>query len=155
MKLYRPTTWDDVYFVADFMREEDQDECRAGGLTPVSALSLSYEKAIVSYTLLTPSTYEPAAVLGVGESPLGPQFGTLWMLGTDAISKHKFTFLRNCRPFLNDLFESTGMDCFYNYTYSENTLHHAWLKWLGFKFLREVELPPYGFTFIEFARLRN
>lgn len=155
MSLHRPATWDDVYFVADFMREEDQDECRASGHVPVEALSLSHEKAIVSYTLLTPHEGHPAAIIGVGESSLGPQFGSIWMLGTDAIRKHKFTFLRNCKPFLQELYAETGMECFYNYTYADNQLHHAWLRWLGFKFIREVALPPYGHSFIEFVRLKG
>ena len=154
MELYRPTTWDDVYHVVDNMREEDVDECRAGGLTAYSALSLSYESALVSYTLLTPE-HVPAAILGVQDSVLGPQFGSIWMLGTEDIAKHKVTFLKRCKPFLTELYDKTGKECFYNYTYSENKLHHAWLKWLGFKFIREVELPPYGFSFIEFVRLKG
>jgi hypothetical protein len=136
------------------MREEDADECRAGGYMPYDALSLSYENAIVAYTLLTPDN-TPAAILGVEESSMGTQFGCIWMLGTEDIAKHKITFLRRCRPFIRDLFIETGKECFYNYTYAENHLHHAWLKWLGFKFLREVHLPPYGHSFIEFVRLRD
>lgn len=154
MQLHRPANWDDLYYVVDHMREGDQDECRAGGYTPLDALSLSYDNAIVAYTLLTPDNI-PAAILGVGESALGPQFGSIWMLGTEDIARHKITFLRRCKPFINDLFNETGKECFYNYTYSENRLHHAWLKWLGFKFIREVPLPPYGHSFIEFVRLRD
>jgi hypothetical protein len=155
MDLYRPSIWDDVYFVADYMREEDQDECRAGGYTPFDALSLSFEQAIIAYTLVTPDTETPAAIVGVGDSSLGPEFGSVWMLGTDDIKKYKTTFLRRCKPFVNDLFDMSGKNCLFNYTYSENHLHHAWLRWLGFKFLREVELPPYGFSFIEFVRLKG
>lgn len=155
MSFYRPTTWDDVDFVSKYMREEDKEECIAGGLLPHHALSLSYEGAIVAYTLLTPNTHIPGAVLGVGMSNLNPCMGVIWMLGTDAIKTHRFTFLRNCKPVLNELYEITGKDCFYNYTYSKNTLHHAWLKWLGFKFLREVSLPPDGNTFLEFVRLKG
>lgn len=155
MKLYRPATWDDVDFVSKHMREEDKEECMAGGLMPNHALSLSYEGALVSYTLLTPNSYIPAAILGVGLSNFGPHMGVIWMLGTDDIRKYKVTFLKNCKPMLNDLYEITNRECFYNYTYSKNTLHHAWLKWLGFKFLREVQLPPDGQTFLEFVRLKG
>jgi hypothetical protein len=152
--LHRQATWDDVYYIADNMREEDQDECRAGGLTPLDALSLSFDGSQVAYTLFEPVSLVPAAVLGVSHGALGPGFGNVWMLGTDGIRKHKFAFLRRCKPFVDSLFEETGYDALYNYTYVENKLHHAWLKWLGFKFIREVELPPYGHCFYEFVRLR-
>lgn len=154
MQLYRPANWDDLYYVVDHMREGDQDECRAGGYTPYDALSLSYENAIVAYTLLTPD-HTPAAILGVGDSAYGPSFGSVWMLGTDDIKKHRVNFLRACRASLDKLYDEAGKDCLYNYTYSENKLHHAWLKWLGFKFLREVNIPPYGHSFIEFVRLKG
>lgn len=154
MQLSRPATWDDVDYVIRNMREEDQAECVAGGYTPSKALSLSHEESIVSYTLLTPDG-DPAAILGVSKGSLGPKFGLIWMLGTDDIRKHKFTFLRNCKPFLETLYDDLGFECFYNYTYAENTLHHAWLKWLGFKFIRQIELPPLGQPFIEFVRLRG
>lgn len=154
MTFYRPTTWEDVYFVVDNMREEDQDECRANGYTPLDALSLSYENSIVSYTLHTPDGV-PAAIMGVSKSGIGPQFGVIWMLGTNDIQHHKVYALRRCKPFLSDLYEEMGMECFYNYTYSENKLHHSWLKWLGFTFLRSVALPPDGHDFYEFVRLKE
>ena len=154
MKVYRPTNWDDVYFVADNMREEDQDECRACGRTPFDALSLSYETSIATHTLMTPEGI-PAALLGVSEGFHGDNFGVVWMLGTDAIKKHKMHFLRNCKAGINDLFEDCEKEALYNYTFSENTLHHSWLKWLGFVFLRRVELPPYGHSFYEFVRLKG
>jgi hypothetical protein len=154
MSLHRLATWDDVYFVEDNMREEDKDECRAGGYTPFDAISLSYENSIVSYTLLTPEGV-PAAILGVSPSPLSPKFGLIWMLGTDDIRKHKFTFLRNCKPFLDTLYDELGMECLYNYTYAANSLHHSWIRWLGFTFLRQLDLPPTGQPFIEFVRLKG
>jgi hypothetical protein len=154
MTFYRPSTWDDVYFIVDNMREGDQDECMAGGLTPIDALSLSYEKSIVSYTLHTPDGV-PAAMTGVTASPMGRHFGCIWMLGTDDISKHKIYALRRCKPFLSNLYDELEMECFYNYTYSQNMLHHNWLKWLGFTFLRTVALPPQGQDFFEFVRLKG
>lgn len=155
MSLFRPTTWDDVYFISDTMRGEDADECRAGGLTPFDALSFSVEESVISRTLLTPVTGEPAAIMGVSDSVLGPSFGSIWMLGTDALRKHKLTYLRQCKPFLNSLYTDLEKECFYNYTYCENELHHRWLQWLGFTFLRKVERPPHGAHFYEFVRLKE
>jgi hypothetical protein len=53
------------------------------------------------------------------------------------------------------LFDVTGDDAFYNYTYSRNTVHHKWLKWSGFTFLRKVTLPPLNKEFYEFVILRG
>ncbi len=154
MKVYRPTNWDDVYFVSDNMREEDQDECRAGGLTPFDALSLSFDQSDASFTLISPDGI-PAAILGVSPGHYGDHMGCVWMLGTDDIRKHKVHFLKHCRDGLQDLFDTTGKEGFYNYSYADNALHHSWLRWLGFVFLRPVNLPPYDNRFYEFVRLKG
>jgi len=153
--LYRPSTQDDIAYVSQNMRKEDQDECWASGLSPDLALSTSNEGSEVSYALIAPDTRNPAAILGIAPSPFGPRFGVIWMLGTDDIRRHKFTFLRNCRPVLSALYEETNRECFYNYTYSRNTLHHAWLKWMGFVFLREAPMPATNEPFYEFVRLKG
>lgn len=154
MQFSRSATSEDVLFVASNMRQGDVEECKAGGFTPLDALTFSYASSFVAYTLLTPQDV-PAAILGVSPSPVSDSLGVLWMLGTDDIKTHKFTFLRNCKPYLSYLFEITGKEAFYNYTYHENALHHQWLKWLGFTFLRKVDLPPQGRTFYEFVKLKD
>lgn len=153
MSFARPSTWDDVCYVSDFMRPEDIEECEAGGLTHFDALGRSFDRAIVAYTLVTPHG-DPAAILGVSKSPY-QGMGVVWMLGTDAIKRHKIQFLRNSRPFLERLYEETGHEAYYNYTYAKNDLHHSWLRWLGFTFIREVSLPPYDQPFYEFVRLKG
>ena len=62
------------------------------------------------------------------------------------------SFLRHSRPLLTQLF--ADYDALYNYTYERNTVHHNWLRWLGFVFLRRVELTPNNF-FYEFVKVRN
>jgi len=152
---YRAATWDDVNFVSDNMRTEDRDECVAGGLTPHDALSKSFQNCNLAYSLVRPVDFVPAAILGVSESPISKRLGILWMLGTEDIAKYKITFLRRCKPFLNILYDEANKEGFYNYTYSKNTLHHDWLHWLGFKFLRSIHLPPHGETFLEFVSIRK
>jgi len=153
--LYRQALRSDVGYVADNMRKEDQEECLAGGLNPYDALSTSFTNCPFCYTLVNPVNFKPSGILGVSDSPLGPAFGIIWMLGTDDIAKHKFAFLRKCTQGVNDLFTVSQKECLYNYSYSQNDLHHAWLKWLGFKFLREVRMPPHGNSFLEFVRLKG
>lgn len=151
--LIRPYNMDDVDFIAEHMRKEDIEECGAGGLTPFQALLQSIGSSTVCKALLTPDTREPGAILGVCEG-FSPRWGAVWLLGTDAIKRHRIPFLRHSRDTMADLFQETGKEAFYNYTFVNNTVHHQWLRWLGFTFLRKVQLPPYGQEFYEFAKLR-
>jgi hypothetical protein len=144
--MYR-TPWEgDVEYVARNMRKADIEECEAGGFTPLDALRMSVASSIVCYTLTEPDTGLPGAILGVGPG-FDPAWGAIWLLGTSALKKHRYRFLRNSKPVLHDLYIETGKDVFYNYTYVQNHVHHAWLRWLGFTFIRKVPLPPHGSSF--------
>lgn len=148
MKYLRRSDWSDVWYLSAYLRPEDVAECEAQGKTPLDALAEGLERSDVCYTLLDPAGM-PVAMLGVGAG------GYIWLLGTDGIRKHQTTFLRHCKGFLRTLYDETGYDLLFNYTYIENELHHKWLKWLGFSFLRVVSLPPSNKLFYEFARLRG
>lgn len=149
----RPSVAEDVAFIADHMREGDVEEVHACGHNPHDALSLGLKLSTPCYTL-TDFEGTPFAMLGV--SPSGqPDAGLIWMLGTAGIEDIKVTFLKYSKPVLLRLYEESGTELLYNYTYAENTVHHQWLKWLGFIFIRKVALPPHGKHFYEFARLRG
>lgn len=149
----RPTVAADVAFIADRMRAEDIEEVKACGHTPHDALSLGLELSHPCYTLMD---FEgtPIAMVGVSPSPL-PYSGLIWMLGTPGIEQCRITFLKYSRQALDLIYKECDLDLLYNYSYAENTVHHQWLRWLGFNFLRKVELPPIGGHFYEFARLRS
>lgn len=149
----RACTPDDLTYVAEHMREADKEEAGALGLSPLHALTSSFDNSKVVYTLVEPSK-SPCAILGVSHSPLGASWGAIWLLGTDGIERHPMTFLRHSEPVLNALFKESGSTVLYNYVYGKNELHQKWLQWLGFRFLRRVNLPPYDKEFIEFAKLR-
>jgi hypothetical protein len=136
------------------MRKGDAEECAAGGFTPFGALAHSIETAIICKTLVTPGDQSPGAILGVCPGPI-PSWGAIWLLGTDAIKQHRVPFLRLSKQTLADLYEETGKEVFYNYTFIQNTVHHAWLRWLGFTFIRKVPLPPHGQQFYEFVKLKG
>lgn len=150
----RSATAEDVEFVAAHMRRQDADEAGALGFSPLHALRMSRDNSIVSYTLTEPDG-TPGAVLGVTPGSFGPQWGAVWLLGTPSIEKFPMTFLRHSKGVLDALFERTGKEGLYNFTHEANEVHHKWLRWLGFRFLRKVSLPPFDETFIEFAKLRN
>lgn len=153
-KLIRPSNQYDIGYLAVHMRQADQEECRAGGLTPLRALSDSYEMSTIRYTLIDPKKNEPGAMLGVCPGAY-EGMGLIWLLGSPSIENNSITFLRSSKLVLQQLFEESEYDVLYNYTYINNKLHHKWLQWLGFSFLREVPYGPTGHTFIEFVKLRG
>lgn len=142
-----PTRWADVEYVANNMRVEDIAECAAGGLTPFDALHSGVTSGI-TYTLV--DKYEmPVALLGVTKTSQEAQDGLIWLLGTPVLEQYPMTFLRRCKPVLEALYDEANVDLLWNHTHKPNIVHHKWLKWLGFSFLREVG------DFYEFARIRG
>ena len=145
----RPSNLSDVEYLATRLRPEDVEELLADGWEPLDSLKAGLEQGSVTYTLLAPDTQEPIGMLGVVLCPYYEDFGVIWLLGTDGIKKHSWTFLAQSRPVLDLLFKQTGFKGFYNKTYELNTIHHAWLKWLRFKFIAKEG------RFYTFVRLRD
>lgn len=149
----RRSILDDVSFLSSRLREEDQRECYAIGRTPAYGLFVGFEESHLCYTLLDPATNIPVAMTGVSRG-YWPNSGMIWLLGTKGIESNRYTFLRHSKQALSDMFDATGYSLFYNYTHSPNTLHHKWLRWVGFSFLRSVNLGPDNEEFYEFAKLK-
>ena len=142
----RPSTEEDCAYVASNIRPEDREEVVACGFDPFPALMLGLIESQVSYTLIGPDGL-PCAMLGVVPG------GRVWLLGTPGIETHSRTFLRYSKQALAYLYERTGEPLLHNYTHAANKVHHRWLKWLGFSFLRTVSINDHNF--IEFARFRS
>ena len=77
--------------------------------------------------------------------------GKIWMLCTDAIHDYPLTFAREAKRFI----ESREEKLLWNIVDKRNTAHLKLLKFLGFKFLRELKHGPNQLTFIEFCRVRT
>ena len=77
--------------------------------------------------------------------------GQIWMLCTPAIHDYPFTFAREAKRFI----ESREEKLLWNIVDKRNTAHLKLLKFLGFKFLRELQHGPNKLTFIEFCRVRT
>ena len=77
--------------------------------------------------------------------------GKIWMLCTDAIHDYPLTFAREAKRFI----ESREEQLLWNIVDKRNTAHLKLLKFLGFKFLRELKHGPNNITFIEFCRVRT
>lgn len=150
--LVRPSTQTDVEYLSDNLRKEDVEEVVAGGFTPLLALNYGLQHSKPCLTGIDPITGQPVLMAGSTPCTTFEGFGRVWMLGTPAIEKNTVTFLRHSKQMLAQLF--ADYTALYNYTYDLNTVHHHWLRWLGFTFLRRVELTPNNY-FYEFVKVRN
>ena len=79
---------------------------------------------------------------------VGPD-GSIWMLCTPAIHDYPITFAREAKRFV----ESRTEPLLWNIVDKRNTVHLKLLKFLGFKFLREIKYGPNNLSFIEFCRV--
>lgn len=152
MQYVRPVNSGDISHIAEHMRPEDVKEVQALGHDPYSALRVGYKHSVICSTLVDPDAV-PVAMLGVVPSIHSKHFGSIWLLGTPGIEKFGYRFLRYSKQVLDDYYDKTGFEVFYNYTHEDNIVHHKWLKWLGFRFLRKVNLG--SSVFIEFVKLKN
>jgi hypothetical protein len=91
------------------------------------------------------------ALFGVNPQSGADQVGIVWLLGSDELVQHSFTFLRHCRPWVEKL--QQRYQVLWNCVDARNEIHMRWLKWCGFTFLRRIE--QYGVEkrpFYEFMR---
>jgi hypothetical protein len=146
-------TVEDVTFISKNLRQADRDECDATLATlPELILPQAVAPGRDVWTFhLNDGT--PVGVFGVDRTP-DPMVGIVWMLSTDEIKNHKREFLVESKPYvlaLNDDFPIIT-----NMVDARNTLHHRWLKWLGFSFLRRIERwGARSVPFYEFARMKQ
>jgi len=75
--------------------------------------------------------------------------GMIWMLCTHAIHEYPLTFAREAKRFV----ESRTEPLLWNIVDKRNIVHLKLLKFLGFKFLREISHGPNQLSFIEFCRV--
>ena len=126
----------DIDHLAANLRDEDVLELKAqNGLTPEVALKVVLVVARRCKVICGPNDI-PVGVFGVSDThTVG--LGSIWMMATPDLLKHQRQFLRECREGIYEI--SKGYSCVFNYTDARNTVHHRWLKWCGFTFIKEHE----------------
>jgi hypothetical protein len=131
------------------MRAEDRAEClAASGLPP--ELSLPWSLRDGAFAMVAPGTGEVLGLCGAKQSPLD-NFGTVWMLCTDNVTKHRHELIRRARTWLDTLpYERVG-----NIVDARNKLHIRWLALLGFRFTGALISGPWSLPFIQFERTKN
>ena len=124
------------------LSDDDKRECIEGhGLDPFT---------IALQVLSTPDSYYFKAPNGMSAAIGGAEpNGRIWLLCTDTVKKYPLTFIRDIKKFVDDRPEKL----LWNVVDKRNTTHIKLLRFLGFKFLREVLHGPNLLTFIEFCKI--
>ena len=143
-KYIHPITLEAAIYVASHLRDDDYREVKEGhGHDPLLHIPhSSFCGATVWFEVPNGKT---AGLAGVQEG------GLVWMLCTNAIHEYPLTFAREAKRFI----ESRKEDLLWNIVDKRNAAHLKLLKFLGFKFLRELKHGPNQLTFIEFCRVRT
>ena len=141
-KYIHPLTREAAFEVASNLLPEDHREVEEGhGHDPKVILPLTYDMGDSVYFRVPNG--ELAGIAGVhGE-------GQIWMLCTPAILKYPVTFAKEAKRYV----ESRQEKLLWNIVDKRNTVHIKLLRFLGFKFLRELKHGPNQLTFIEFCRV--
>lgn len=120
----------DAQDVAHFpLRPLDAEECRAGGLTPSEALTLSVERSDECWLLTRYGRmvacwgYRTRSILG--------NTVDVWMLSGGGVAGMELTFARESRRLMSDLL--TRYSTLVAWVWIGHTVTVRWLEWLGFE----------------------
>ena len=141
-KYIYPLTEEAAFEVASNLLPEDRREVEEGhGYDPTVILPSTYDMGDSVYFRVPNG--ELAGIAGVHDK------GQIWMLCTPAILKYPVTFAREAKRYV----DSRQEKLLWNIVDKRNTVHLKLLRFLGFKFLRELKHGPNQLTFIEFCRV--
>ena len=137
-----PITTKAAYEVASNLRPEDHRELEdGGGVEPIRNLLFTAQTTPCVY--FTSPSGKAAGMAGVGRN------NDIWMLCTPVIHEKPMLFVREAKRYV----DSRKEPLLWNIVDKRNTAHIKLLKFLGFKFLREVLHGPNYLPFIEFCRV--
>ncbi|MEW8025545.1 MAG: hypothetical protein AB2777_21100 [Candidatus Thiodiazotropha endolucinida] len=126
------------------LRQADADEMEALSFSdPHTTIAQSIALSPKAYTLRVEG--ELVCIFGVGMlSMIGPE-GVPWLLGTNAIKRHRRLFLELSKPISTHLLSKYAH--LRQLVDVRNRLSVRWLKWLGFDFNGPVEAGRNGELF--------
>lgn len=141
----------DAEWLAQNLREADRQELI--GLTGDNPLDTLRRSVIMGRPSLALKTNEGELLAILSVVPWGSNLGFVGLSGTPAIEETRMAFLRGSRDVLAELDKKFDTLC--NVCDARNTVHHRWLKWLGFTFIaRHETYGAGGIPVFEFARIR-
>ena len=128
--------------VASNLRDEDYREIYEGhGIKPEVIIPICAQNGFCVH-FKSPSG-KTAGLAGIQKG------GLIWMVTTPVIYEHPMMFARECKRFIN----SREEPLLWNIIDKRNTVHLKLLRFLGFKFLREIIHGPNQLPFIEFCHV--
>ncbi len=140
----------DALVLACHIRDSDRREIwHIGHVLPIDAFMNGYRVSDTPYVVEWKG--KPIAMFGV--SGTKGSVGVPWMLGTDDIQKIAKSFLRECKPYVEEMHRD--YPTLTNFVWSKNEVHIAWLKWLGFEFGEAKPMGPDDELFIHFYKVKD
>ncbi len=128
--------------VASNLLPDDRREIEEGhGLDTTEILTQAGQSP--SYVYFTMPNGKTAGLAGVDDD------GLIWMVCTPVILEYPHAFARGARQFV----QSRSEPLLWNIADKRNKVHLKLLKFLGFKFSREIFHGPNQLSFIEFYKL--
>ena len=128
--------------VASNLLPEDRREVEEGhGLDPMEELTYAAQEGSCVYFTMPNGKTPGMAGVDYG--------GLIWMLCTPVIYEYPTAFARGAKRFV----QSRDEPLLWNIVDKRNTVHIRLLRFLGFKFLREIFHGPKQLSFIEFCRV--
>jgi len=137
-----PITPEAALHVASNLLPDDYREVAEGhGYDPKEAIPACTQLGETVY--FTSPNSQIAGIAGVQED------GRIWMLCTPLVLKYPHTFAKNAKHYV----ESRKEKLLWNIVDKRNKVHIKLLRFLGFKFLRELKHGPNQLPFMEFCRV--
>lgn len=87
---------------------------------------------------------------------LNPTSALIWCCATPLVTKFGLPFVRESRAIIGRWFRETEtLQNLFNFSHSENTVHHRWLRSCGATVLPAAPMGPLGEPFSPFVIRRN
>ena len=146
----RPATLADALSVCANLRDADRAEClAASGIRPEYKLPRVVQEG-GALAMIAPDG-NVAGLCGIHPT-LIPDYASVWMVATNAITRHRHLMLASAAAWLDEQhlqFPRIG-----NMVDARNALHVRWLATLGFRFTAVHRAGPQSLPFITFERTR-
>lgn len=151
MKGYvRPSTQDDVDYLANNLRPEDREEVLASHGSTQDVLQLGFDESDECWTIVVTDTEEIAGMYGVGTLDNG--VGVPWLLTAPALEKVYMPFLRQSKQWVKDI--NKKYPVLTNAVDEDYKVSIKWLQFVGFTFIKRHETWGVGNKpFLEFVRI--
>jgi hypothetical protein len=143
LKRFYPLTPEAAITVASDLTYDDQREVAHGhGIDNVMDIVIKALSDPSNVYLETPQ----GRIAAMG----GATDGRIWMLSTPFCTDYPLTFARDIKRYV----DSRPDKMLWNIVDKRNTTHIKLLRYLGFKFLRQVPYGPYNLPFLEFCKIQ-